>query len=156
VITEAGGGELHFGLQDAEGKITDPPVFKVNAKGNITAAGKISGAVAPGSVQLQSGVITDGVVLPLPPGITEEQVANDQIALHINLTPRIPGGAPPTNPANVTDWVAVPLECKLDGASRRVLCRFHWFRLSAPGTNQVLPGACNYTIMASVPAATGS
>ena len=93
----------------------------------MKAEGTITGAVAPGSVQMQSGIATDGIVLPLPPGITEEQVANSQVTLHISLTPRFPGAVASLD--NNTDWVAVPLECRLEETSRRVLCRFRWFRL---------------------------
>ncbi|HEX5736464.1 MAG TPA: hypothetical protein VF131_26775 [Blastocatellia bacterium] len=152
IIGEANGGELRFGLQDAKGNISDPPLFIVTSKGDLTAAGKITGSVQPGSVQLQSGAASDGTIIPLPPGITEKQVADDQVKLHIQITARIPGGF---QPDNSPDWVAVPLECKLD-ASRRVFCLFRWFRLSTPATFQDLPGACNYTVVASVPAATGS
>jgi hypothetical protein len=153
VLDETDNGLLQFGMLTALGVVT--PVFSVTAKGDVEAKGTISGAVAPGSVQLQSGIATDGIVLPLPPGITEEQVANNQVTLHISLTPRFPGAAPPDN--NI-DWVAVPLECRLEATSRRVLCRFRWFRLVSPLATPLfhdLPGACNYVVMASVPAAGG-
>jgi hypothetical protein len=146
IMDETNGGELRFGLQNASGVIT--PVFTVNSKGDVTAEGKISGAVTPGSVQLQSGIATDGVLVPLPPGITEEQVSQGHVILHVHVTPRNPGAAPPN--AN-TDWVAVPIECRVDG-SRRVLCRARWFRLSLPGVFQDRPGACDYVVLASVPA----
>jgi hypothetical protein len=154
-MAETDGGLFQFGALTAQGVVT--PVFSVTAKGDIKAEGTITGAVAPGSVQIQSGVATDGIVLPLPPGITEEQVTGGQVTLHIHLTPRFPGAAQPTND---TDWVAVPFECRLEGASRRVLCRFRWFRLTVSASNVPLqfedrPGACNYIVMASVPAASG-
>jgi hypothetical protein len=153
VIDETDNGLLQFGMLTASGIVT--PVFSVNAKGDVEAEGTIKGAVTPGSVQIQSGIATDGIVLPLPPGITEEQVTGGQVTLHTHLTPRFPGAAQPEDPANATDWVAVPFECRLEGASRRVLCRFRWFQLSAPATFHDLPGACNYVVMASVPAASG-
>jgi hypothetical protein len=150
ILDETDNGLLQFGMLTALGVVT--PVFSVTAKGDVKAEGTISGAVAPGSVQLQSGIATDGVVLPLPPGITEEQVASSQVTLHISLAPRFPGAA---QPDNNSDWVAVPLECKLEDTSRRVLCRFRWFRLNALLPFHDLPGACNYVVMASVPAAGG-
>jgi hypothetical protein len=150
IMNETDNGLLQFGMLTASGLVT--PVFSVTAKGDIKAEGTITGAVARGSVQIQSGVATDGIVLPLPPGITEAQVTGGQVTLHTHLTPRFPGAAPPSN---ATDWVALPLECRLEGTSRRVLCRFRWFQWSALGTVQDLPGACNYVVMASVPAASG-
>jgi len=150
VMDETENGLLQFGMLTASGVVT--PVFSVTAKGDIKAEGTITGAVAPGSVQIQSGVATDGIVLPLPPGITEAQVTGGQVTLHTHLTPRFPGAAPPTN---ATDWLALPLECRLEGTSRRVLCRFAWFQSNAPATVVNLPGACNYVVMASVPAASG-
>jgi hypothetical protein len=150
VIDETDNGLLQFGLLTAAGIVT--PVFSVNAKGDVEAEGTIKGAVTPGSVQIQSGIATDGIVLPLPPGITEEQVNGGQVTLHTHLTPRFPGAA---QPDNNTDWVGVPFECRLEDVSRRVMCRLRWFRLNAPATFHDLPGACNYVIMASVPAASG-
>jgi hypothetical protein len=146
IVDGANGGEMRFGLQDAAGGVV--PLLTVDAKGNVTATGKISGAVSAGSVQVQSGVITDGAVLPLPPGVAPELVADGTVTLHVHLTPRFPGGQPP---APAADWVAVPQECRLDGPDRRVLCLFRWFQLSAPGTFHDLPGICDYTVIASVP-----
>src|SRR6185295_8330545 len=70
VIDEADDGALLFGPQDSHGRVV--PAFKVDAKGNVTVQGKVSGAAAPGTVQVQSGVATHGVILPFPPGIKPE------------------------------------------------------------------------------------
>jgi hypothetical protein len=150
VIDETDGGLLTFGMLTAQGVAT--PIFSVNAKGDVEAEGTIKGAVLPGSVQIQSGVATDGIVLPLPPGITEAQVQNEQVTLHIEVTPRFPGAIPP-DASN--DWVAVPLECQVEASTRRVSCRSRWFRLSNPATFQDRPSAVRYTVLASVPATTG-
>lgn len=155
-IDEADDGALLFGPQDAKGRVV--PVFKVDAKGNVTAQGKIESAATPaGTVLVQSGVITDGVILPLPPGVTAGDVAAGRVALHVQLTALPPGtnqppGGPP--PGTTPSWVAVPLECELDQASRRVRCRFRWLNVSSPPSSGGIafkdyPGACSYQVTAT-------
>jgi hypothetical protein len=139
-----------FGLLTDQGAVK--PLLSISPKGDVKAEGTISGAVKPDTVQIQSGVIHDGVTIPLPPGITEEQVTKGQVTLHIQLSPSFPGGIAPTSD---TDWVSAPLECALDGATRRVLCRFRWFRLTALASVFDLPGICNYIVIASVASAEG-
>lgn len=142
----AKGGLLRFGSQNAAGVLTE--VFSIDSKGNVVAKGSLSGAVTPSTIKVQSGVITDGAVLPLPPGISEQQVT-DGVTLHIHLTPRPFAAAKP--PVAGNDWIAVPLECALDATSRRVLCRSRWFQLGTPTTFYDVPGTCDYTVLASVP-----
>ena len=127
VVDEANGGELRFGLQDARGKLT--PVFVVNAKGDVTADGKLAGAVTSG-LHVESGVATDGMLLPLPKGITAELVSQGEAVLHTHVTPRYDG-------LGAVD----PIVCRVDG--RVVRCRF-----DDAGTN--IPGRCDYTVLAFV------
>jgi hypothetical protein len=134
VVDEAKGGELQFGLQDASGKVE--PVFTVTSSGDVVAKGKVAGAVAAG-VHVESGIATDGAMLPLPKGITPEQVESGTAVLHVHVTPRwddLSGGA------------IVPLVCVAEG--RRVHCRFD------DGGN--VPGRCDYTVLAYVTSDTGS
>jgi hypothetical protein len=150
MINETGDWLLQFGKLTAQGAITS--VFSVNEKGDIKAEGTIKAKFAVGSVQIQSGVATDGVVLPLPPGITEEQVAAGQVTLHIQLTPLLPG-------AFLSNAIDVPFECEIEPTTRRVLSRFRRVNLGplpggAPTFND-LPGACHFTVLASVPVPTG-
>lgn len=137
------------------GTLTDgtmKPVFSISSSGDVIAEGTISGAVTAGSVQIQSGIATDGVILPLPSGITEEQVADAKVTLHIYVSPRFPGSTPPSN---VSTWVGTPLECSVDPATRRVLCRTRWFDPGVAASIQDVPAACNYLVIASVPAPSG-
>jgi hypothetical protein len=143
-IDEADGGFLAFGPQDSKGRVI--PAFKVDTKGNITTQGKISSAASPGAVQVQSGVITDGVILPLPREVKPEDVAAGRVALHVHLTPRM-GGDPPSTSSL---WIAVPFECRLDETSRRVLCRNRWFNSNTPPDVVDLPAACDYLVTATV------
>ena len=157
-IDEADDGALLFGPQDSHGRVV--PTFKVDTKGNVTAQGsitvqgQITGSAAAGTLQVQSGVITDGAVLPLPPGVKPEDVTAGRVALHVHLTPRVPGGLPPgstSNPApSPPTWVvAVPVECRLDGPSRRVLCKVRWFQAENPRDFRDQPSACDYMVIAT-------
>lgn len=151
VIDEEEGGSLKFGLLNASGVVT--PVLTVSASGDVTAAGKIQGAFNPGSVYVQTGVASDGLVVPLPSGIKAEQVGPGKAALHVQVTPRLAGAQPPNN----TDkWGAFPLECSVD-ADRRVRCLVRWINFSAlPVTDiQDLPGTCDYSVTVAVPATEG-
>jgi hypothetical protein len=143
-LDEAGGGTLVFGLQDGAGGIT--PLLTVDSKGNLDAAGTIGTAVFSGS-----GIVSDGMLVPLPGSLTEEKVAQGKIALHIHVSPFfLPG---PPNPTVVgTDWIFHPRECRVDN-DRRVICRFSWKEINntaQPAIDQ--PGVCSYMIVAYVPA----
>ncbi len=146
-IREKNDGEMVFGKQDGQGGVT--PAFTVTSKGDLTITGKFSSAVKPGSVQVQSGISSDGVVIPLPPGVTSATQAD----LHIHVTPRLIDYPPP---AAAGTWLyRIPLECFVDSAGR-VNCLIRWVK--APGSAvtdiQDLPGLCDYTVVAAV-AATG-
>src|SRR6185312_16482588 len=68
------------------------------------------------------------------------------ILLHVHLTPRVPGSLPPDFKGS---WMALPLECRLDGPSRRVRCSVRWFTAANPASFQDQPSACDYTVMAT-------
>ena len=144
-LSEDGDGRLAYGPLTAAGAIV--PVFSVNAKGDLTIAGKFEGAVTPGSFQVQSGVAMDGVILPLPPGITQEMLDKEQATAHVHVTARVPPSAPPDSTAG---WVAIPIECGVD-AARRVRCTARWTKFAGPMAD--LPGACDYLVLVSVAAA---
>jgi hypothetical protein len=149
------GGELIFGLQDGQGGVNK--LLTVNAKGDLVAAGKLAGLSA--SVFIDSGIVADGMVLPLPTGMTQEQVSSGKLELQIYLTPRAPGKIPPFQVAGADKrvWGVFPLECFAD-EDRRVTCVFRWFLLDAtPGATAPprsiydYPGACDYVVLALVP-----
>ena len=152
VIDNENDGEMRFGLQDNNGKVV--PVFTVNAKGDVIAEGKIIGAIA-GGVQVESGVITDGALVPLPAGITQQQIDDGEATIQVHLHPRFEPPPNPILPAPTAGehWTMHPLECYADG--RRVFCRVLWqeTRLLAadfPITNFVLPGICDYQVFGFV------
>lgn len=146
VLDETDNALLQFGLLDAAGSVTRS-LFSVDAKGNLTVEGQVKAAATAGSVQVQSGIAMDGAVLPLPPGITQEQVDDGKVLVHIHATLRIPSSPPP----NSTDtWGAFPLECSVD-ADRRAQCTVRWFKLAGVGlvSIQDRPAACDYTVIVS-------
>ena len=149
VLDETNDGLLQFGSLDAQGNLQ--PVFSVNAKGDVTAAGKIAGAVAPGSVQVQSGIVMDGVLLPLPPGIDPVDIDSGKFTLHSHVTPHITQAQAPGPVAGPTCAV-VPIECFVD-SDRRVNCKLRWFKVGGSATDfQDSAGLCDYTAIVSVPA----
>jgi hypothetical protein len=149
IMDGSNGGELRFGLQNAAGVVT--PVFTVNAKGDVKAEGKIQGAVTPGSVQVQSGTATDGVILPLPPGVTEDMVAPGKGTLHVHLTPRM--DLTPLMPTTAGTWISIPFQCHVD-PDRRLHCMVRWLNVTSLAT-QNLPGLCDYLLVVAVAAAAG-
>lgn len=144
-LSERDNGLLAFGPLTAAGAVE--PVFSVNAKGDLTIAGKFTGAVTPGSVQVQSGVAMDGMLVPLPPGVAQEMLDEGKATVHVHATARVPASLPPDN---VSAWAACPLECTVD-ATRRVRCTVRW--IGGAGAPVDLPGACDYLVVVSVAAA---
>ena len=150
ILDETEDGRLRFGSLNAEGKLN--AVFTVTAKGDVTVAGKIESAVAPGTVHIQSGVVMDGLLVPLPPGIDPADIDSGKFTLHVHLTPRIRQDLAPSS----NDWAILPVECFVDSV-RRVHCRVHWLPLPGnPDPEQTLAAFCDYIVMVSVPASTGS
>jgi hypothetical protein len=133
MVTEDEGGELRFGLQDANGQVQ--PVFRVTSAGDVIAEGKVRGDV-PSGTHVESGIATDGALLPLPREIEPEQVDRGQAVIHVHVTPRFDDLAGGFN---------VPLVCTAE--DRRVHCRFLDFN-----TFTNVPGRCDYTVLAVVSA----
>ena len=142
-------GELKFGLLNAAGVVT--PVLTVKSNGDIITPGVVQSKSSSGAVYVQSGIATDGVVLPLPTGVKPEDVAPGKGTLHVQVSMRVEG-LTQTNPAG--DWVPVPLECSVD-ADRRVRCRIRWVQIAAAPNFEDLPGVCNYVVLVGIPATGG-
>lgn len=144
VLDETGDGRLQFGSLNAEGKLN--AVFTVNAKGDLRVEGKISSPIAPGSVQVQSGIVMDGLLLPLPPDIDPADIDSGKLMLHVHLTPLATQEFAPGPP----DHAVAPVECFVD-SDRRVNCRLHWTPISGTSSSVTTAGFCNYLVMVSVP-----
>ena len=144
---------MRFGLQDSNGEVV--PVFTINAKGDVIAEGKILGAIA-GGVQVESGVITDGALVPLPAGITQQQIDDGEATIQVHLSPRYQQPASLLPAPDVGEyWTMHPLECFAD--DRRVVCRMLWLHTDIAGaggiiSSMVLPGVCDYQVFGFVKA----
>jgi hypothetical protein len=145
-----GGGTLTFGLQDAGGQPSR--LLTVDERGNLAIAGVFNG-LAGGAVRVVSGIAADGLSLPLPEGITEEQVASEEVTLHVLLAPHPPGAAPAgADLATFPIWIGTPISAAVD-ANRRLDCRVQWVGVPHPGgtpSMEVRGGACHYVVLAVV------
>ena len=131
---------LVFGLY--QGGNTVDPRLTVSAQGDVTAAGTIKGALAQGEIRVQSGTVTDGLIIPLPPGITEDQVDRGAVILHLHLTPH--------TPQSVSGTWYVPVECSLD-ANRKLTCQVMiGSGVTIPPNLVQKPGAADYLLVATV------
>ena len=151
VIDNTDGGQMRFGLHDSQGKVV--PVFTVNAQGDVIAEGKILGAIA-GGVQIESGIITDGLEVPLPAGITQAQLDSGEASVQIQVQPRFQQPASLPTLAAGEYWLMQPLDCRVD--ARRVVCLVRWQPTAGAPPPLVLPGVCDYVVMGFVKPAEGS
>jgi hypothetical protein len=138
VLMIGGDPALTFGLYqggtDVDARLT------VNAQGDVTATGTIKGALTQGEIRVQSGSVTNGLVIPLPEGITQDQVDRGAVILHLHLTPH--------TPQSVTGTWYVPLECSVD-ANRQLTCQV-MIGTGSSLSGTVKPGIADYLIVATV------
>ena len=139
-----------LGLDDGTGRINE--VFSVDAKGNVSAKGDIkadgalTGTIKSGDILIESGLACDGLTLPLPFGINEQQVQDGSVVLHVTVTPQI-------NWSNQPDvgWGPFVLECNVD-SDRRVCCITRWIKFTGGINAQFdVTDSVNYVIAATVP-----
>lgn len=132
---------LKFGLY--KGGTDVDPRLTVTAEGDVTAAGTIigqKGDLSKGEILVQSGTITDGLIIPLPSGISQDQVDNGNVTVYLFLTLHTPQAA-------AGSWY-VPLDCNVD-ANRQLTCQV----LVGTGTTftvQPQSGAADYLVVATV------
>ncbi|MFD7504098.1 hypothetical protein [Streptomyces sp. NPDC059850] len=140
VLTGGDTPNLVFGLYQGSGTVA--PLMTLAANGNLTIEGSFSGRMPAGSTLVASGTATDGMLLPLPSGITPEQVADGRVVIHVQLTPRIP----PLPEATLYS----PVEAAVD-ADRRVRCRVRLHNpLVTPAKVTEAPGAVDFLVVATV------
>lgn len=141
------GPELRFGTFKAPGQDIDA-LLTVDAKGDLTTLGSLTGKRTGNSVQVQSGVASHGVILPLPPGVTQAQVDAGEATVHVHVSPLVDPAAAPVPGA---DYAALVQECRVDD-DRRVQCRIAWCALpfGTPlgvfGVAVSGPGAVSYLV----------
>ncbi|HEX6341188.1 hypothetical protein [Umezawaea sp.] len=137
---------LVFGLYRGTGSVS--PLMTVAANGNLTVAGSFSGRISAGSVLATSGTATDGMLLPLPSGVSPEEVADGRVLVHTYVTPRVP-------PSSTGTALQVPAEASVDD-DRRVRCRLRLYDPTA-SPPQVFehPGAVDFLVLVTVAATNG-
>ncbi len=128
-------------------------LFSVNAKGDLKLKGAVTSKTMGGTVALQSGIASDGMILPLPAGVTAAQVSSGAAQLHIQVSPLID---PAASPDPSSDFGAIVQECRVD-ENRQVHCRLCWLTLPTSSGGGALgavavsqPGQVSYLICASV------
>ena len=140
---------LQFGLY--QGGTNVAPRLTVTADGDVTAAGTIigkKGDLTKGETLVQSGTVTDGLIIPLPAGISQDQVDNGNVAVHLFLTLHTPQAA-------AGSWY-VPVDCSVDG-NRQLTCQvLVGTGTSFPGPLQPQSGAADYLVVATVASGGGN
>jgi hypothetical protein len=140
-IQEASNGQMVFGKLGADGNVSSP-ALTVTASGDVIATGQIKGAVTPGSMQVQSGIAFDGMILPLPIGIDPADAAAGKVTVHTHVTLHYESLVPPGLKG------LIPVECRVDTSTRRVHCQVIDVVALAPP----VPAWCDYTVIVAVPA----
>ncbi|MFI7124734.1 hypothetical protein ACIBQ1_03520 [Nonomuraea sp. NPDC050153] len=148
VVDEQDGGRMYFGLHDGQGNVT--PLLTVTGTGDVTATGTIRGRLTDfGGVLVQSGRATDGMVLPLPDGITADEVSSGKVVLHTVVVPHVP---PSAAPGTKVFWI--PARCDVD-ADRRLHCQVTWFGGFTAADRETLPASCDYVVLATAASKAG-
>jgi hypothetical protein len=139
VVDADKGGSLLFGLHTGTGGVD--PLMSVDASGNLTVKGTLSGTQTAGTVLVASGSASDGAVLPLPANTDEQAIEAGTLEVSILLSPRYP------DPTGTGDRF-IPAECRVD-SDRRVHC---WGTLFTPGGawQGDFPSSCDYLVLVSV------
>jgi len=140
-------GSMTFGPVDTSGNVT--PALRVTASGDLTIQGNFASGspLGTGNVRIQSGIATDGMTLPLPPGLTDAQVQSGSVLLHYQVTSIVPDLTVPA--IGGTNVLAVtPLACYVD-SSRRVRCRLRYLFSGSSITASDVAGTCRYTVVAA-------
>jgi hypothetical protein len=133
---------LTFGRQRADGSVDR--LLEVSPKGDLFVAGAVSAAAKAGQVGVVSGRATDGMLLPLPVGVTEDLVAQGGVGLHVQVTPRLDR----TEAVGSGTVAAGPTECTVD-ADRRVRSRVQWVRFGEETEVVDLPAPVDFLVVAT-------
>jgi len=151
-ITEnpQGGCLLAFGKQTGSDPIV--PTFTVDDKGNVTYAGALTPSPIAKTLA-ESGFAFDGVTLPLPAGVTQKDVDDKKVRLHMLVTPVYLTPTTVTFSDGTTGRAAPFVEtCSVDPDTRVVSCSVRWVGrtdTTAPFVDVLQPNACRYLIVAS-------
>jgi hypothetical protein len=140
----SGGCLLQYGKRDGNGDIMW--AFKVTEKGDVSYKGTLSPAPVAHTLA-ESGVAFDGLHLPLPPDVTDEQLAEGR--LHVSLTPWPHPPALRTLPAGNKFALPFVNECYVDLDTRLVHSTVRWQDPDDEGNFIITPSACTYLLVVS-------
>jgi hypothetical protein len=140
-IQEASNGQMVFGKLGTDGTVSSP-ALTVTASGDVIATGQIKGAVTPGSMQVQSGIAFDGMILPLPIGIDPADAAAGKVTVHTHVSVHYESLVP----AGLKGLI--PVECRVDTSTRRVHCQV----IDVVTLGPPVPAWCDYLVIVAVPA----
>ena len=139
---------MTFGPVNAQGTIT--PLLAVDPQGNVTIAGQLASntPLPPGGTSVQSGVATDGVILPLPSGVSADDLNQGAVQLHWQVVPILPD-VTTLNTVGFTAFAVVPLESYVDG-NQRVHCRVRYLCNASGAVTPIdAAGSCHYMVVAA-------
>jgi hypothetical protein len=125
------------------------PLLTLNASGDLTVTGKIKGMLAPGAIVSESGLVSDGITIALPSGVTQKMVDDGKAEVKVILSPRVDPRDAPTLPGF---WYPNVRECWVD-PERMAHCRVLWVQLPPlvdPATAVETAATFSYLIVASV------
>jgi hypothetical protein len=142
-----GEGSLTFGRLKGDGTVDR--LVQVSPAGDLFVAGIVDVRGKADKVLVLSGIATDGLRVPLPDGVTEDQVSQGSVQVHVRVTPRLerPAALP------VGDWSLGPVSCGVDD-ERRVRTEVRWLEY---GGNSVrdLPAPVDFLVVVTVPGGSG-
>jgi hypothetical protein len=142
LVLDGDQGLLTYGRLKADGSVDR--LLEVNPQGDLYVGGTIK---VHGTVVVASGTTTDGMLLPLPEGVTDEQITAGSVQLHIQVTPKLE--RPATLPTG--NWALGPVLCTVD-PDRRLRSEVRWMNLASALTPEYLdlPAAAGFVVLAAV------
>jgi hypothetical protein len=144
-----GGCLLQYGKQDGNGDIVW--AFKVDEKGNVSYKGTLTPAPIARTLA-ESGVAFDGIRLPLPVDVTQEQFDQKTVRVHTTLVPfpQVPAlRALPFDPTIPRLAIPIVNECRIDEDTRLVHSTIRWQDAHNETNFIITPNACTYLMVAS-------
>ncbi|WP_138733763.1 hypothetical protein [Modestobacter excelsi] len=143
LVLDGGEGTLTFGRLKGDGSVDR--LLEVNPQGDLYVGGTLQIGGPTPRVLVTSGTATDGMLLPLPQGVTQVQVDAGRVDLHLRVTPRLE--RPAALPSGL--WALGPVTCTVD-AERRLLSLVRWLSVDTKGAFCDLPAAADFLVLATV------
>lgn len=145
LVMDGDNGLLTFGRLTPTGSVDR--LLEVNPKGDLYVAGKVQVHGTPAQVVVASGIATDGMLLPLPAGVEEQEVGRGAVTVHVQVTPQL--DRPITLPAG--NWALGPVACWVDD-HRRLHSQVRWMNLVEKPNPAYLdvPASASFLVVAAI------